>query len=148
MKQHGFTLLELLAVGGIIVVGLTIAVIVINPRDYSVRARNVKRQLDVAQLVQAVSRYKEDNGKLPGSIGPLELIISSDAGDADICTDLVPKYLKDLPIDPVLDEDITYNSCADTDATYLLGYTIYHTPDGHIVVKAPLAEDKKIQASN
>src|SRR4030067_2163622 len=99
--QKGFTLVELLVVIGILATLLAITLIAINPPRQFSQANDTKRASDVNTILNAIHQYAADNqGALPvGITGTVQNI--SDAG-ANICTDLITRYIAALPQDPSL----------------------------------------------
>lgn len=66
--KHGFTLLELLLVIGIMAIMASLVFIAIDPAKRLNASRNARRWSDVTVLLQAVKTYQADNGgTLPGS---------------------------------------------------------------------------------
>lgn len=103
-QEKGFTLIELLVVIGILAILLAIVLIAINPARQFAQANNTKRQSDVNAILNAIGSYMADNkGQLPSgmpSAGQLPVYISDTAGQGNICTALVPRYIAQLPSDP------------------------------------------------
>src|SRR4051812_11172897 len=99
-RQNGFTLPELLVTGTVMLLLIALSFVFVHPRDYSARERNTVRQLGIAQLSQAITRYKADNGKLPDGITATPAVIGNADNDLDWCALFVPKYMKDMPLDP------------------------------------------------
>lgn len=62
-RQHGFTLIEILVVVGIIGFLATIAVVTFSNIQKS--ARDTRRFADAEQLVKAIKLYREQNGGFP-----------------------------------------------------------------------------------
>ncbi|MFA5792693.1 MAG: type II secretion system protein [Candidatus Gracilibacteria bacterium] len=137
-KKRGFTLIEVLLVVVIIAILAGIVIIAVNPARQIAQTNNAQRDSDVRSILDAVHQYAVDNrGALPAAITGEALMI----GDAsiDICTDLVPTYLAEMPFDP------TYATGAYTDCTtYDSGYTIMEGADGRVTVAAPTAELSEI----
>lgn len=139
--RKGFTLIELLVVIGILGILLAIVLIAINPARQFALSNNTKRSSDVNTILNAVSQYMADNkGKLPPSLGVLgtaypETEIS--AAGADICGDVTPTFVAQLPVDPTGSPTYTFGSCA----SYDTGYHISVTTDGRVTVTAPLAQE-------
>lgn len=142
-KQRGFTLPELLVSGAIIIILLATTLVVMRPKNYDVAQRDASRRLDLAAVMQAVVAYKAKNGTLPESITTEELIMGSEATESDICLDLVPTYIKDLPLDPIAGGKDSLHSCIDQGASYTTGYSIRKTAEGTVTLAAPLTERGK-----
>jgi prepilin-type N-terminal cleavage/methylation domain-containing protein len=139
-NTSGFTLVELLVVIGILTVLLAITLVAINPLRQFAQADNTQRRSDVLALLNAVSEYAADNsGALPGTLGSAtgsaETIASSTAaGNIDLCSDLVPTYLAELPRDP---DNGSYTSCTTYDTQYTI---VVSESSNRVTVAAPDAE--------
>lgn len=60
---QGFTLIELLVV--ISIIGLLASVILVSLSEARVKARDLRRRTDIAQLQKAIEMYYQDNGVYP-----------------------------------------------------------------------------------
>ncbi len=134
-KSHkAFTLIEVLLVIVIIAILAGIVIIAVNPGRQIAQANDAQRDNDVRAILDAVHQYGIDNrGTLPAAITGVATEVS-DAG-VDICTDLVPTYIAEMPFDPT-DADASFTDCTD----YATGYTIMVDADGRVTVAAPNAE--------
>lgn len=140
LDQRGFTLPELFVATGLIVLLMVPAFFLLHPKDFGAQQRNAQRRLDAAHLLQAINAYQKDNGKLPASITTKPALIGSAQGAANICADLLPRYLKIMPNDPLV-RGGSLASCNKADADYVTGYAISKSSDGvHVTVLATLAE--------
>lgn len=146
-QQRGFTLIELLVVIGILAILLAITLIAINPTKHFQDTRNAKRQSDVVAILNGIYEYEASNaGSIPPTLasvstssGTPSLIASSGAGSVNPCTNLVPTYLADLPIDPSTGTKAGATACA---GTYSTGYTMYkNATSSRFTVSAPAAEN-------
>lgn len=104
MKQraYGFTIVELLIV--IVVVAILAALSYVGYTSVQARARDAKRQSDVATIVKALELYYVNNGRYPSGNGS-SLINNQWSSSADgswqhLATQLAP-YLDTLPKDPI-----------------------------------------------
>jgi len=148
--QGGFTLIELLIVIGILAILLAITLLALNPTQHFQGARNSQRSSDVTAILDGIYEYEAaHSGNLPGSVSSLTAGTTYDVQDeaganiVDLCGDLVPTYLADLPLDP----DSTYGTktgstaCAGGGDTYKTGYTLSRSASSNrITVSAPHAE--------
>lgn len=151
--RQGFTLIELLVVIGILAVLLTIVLIAINPARQFSQSNNTKRRSDVNAILNAVHQYGADNR---GNINALNIpaddgdplngseaqAIGNNAGEADLCLEVVTLYLAALPQDPLSNNGaaITEADCTPP-STYNTGYTIVRSStNNRITVAAPSAE--------
>ena len=136
-SSKGFTLIELLVVIGILAVLLAITLIAINPARQFSQANNTKRSSDVNAILNAVGQYAADNkGVLPAGITTTTQTISNLG--ANICADLVTKYMAALPVDPLTNNGTPITVCG---AAYTTNYTVVRSAtDNRITVTAPAAE--------
>ena len=135
-NRKGFTLVEVLLVIVIIAILAGIVIVAINPGRQISQANNTERNADIKAILDGVHEYAIDNrGAFPTGITATATVVGSGTGQIDICTDLVPTYLAEMPFDP------TATSADYTDCTsYNTGYTISQSTDGRITVAAPTAE--------
>jgi type IV pilus assembly protein PilA len=145
LSQKGFTLIEILIVIGILAVLLAIVLIAVNPQKQFKQANNTARKADVNAILNAVSAYAAANdGQLPANITATAKTITSTAGasNIDLCSDLTPEFIADLPLDPTAGTESPAGSvCGDSGATYSSGYTIKSSTGNRVTVSAPSAED-------
>lgn len=155
-----FTLIELLVVIGILTVLLAIVLIAINPARQFSQANNTQRRSDVNAILNAVHQYGADNKGNLSALGSTTFIDTTvrticgpltgaagacpNATSLDICADVVPIYLADLPLDPTGGSETPAGStCTAVGATYVTGYTIVSTgaaAGNRVTVNAPAAE--------
>jgi prepilin-type N-terminal cleavage/methylation domain-containing protein len=158
----GFTLIELLVVIGILAILLSIVLIAINPARQFGQANNTRRRSEVTQILNAIGAYAADHkGLLPAAIEGLGANvvteIGSNAGQADICGDLVPNYIPALPVDPQVSYDGTVASgtpvstcpvAGDYETGYQVSHDVAAGGDGRVTVDANLnAENEEIIAN-
>jgi type IV pilus assembly protein PilA len=144
-NQGGFTLIELLVVIGILAILLAVTLIAINPNKHFQDSRNAQRQSNVSAILDAIYEYESaNNGKIPPTISgvtstPVEIGLGT--LKVDLCSDLSPTYLADMPFDPSAGT-VTGGStpCAIGVTAYDSGYTI-GVSNGRFTVAAPHAED-------
>jgi prepilin-type N-terminal cleavage/methylation domain-containing protein len=135
-KQHGFTLLEILLVVGLIAVLAGIVIFAINPSRQLADARDSQRKVDVNTILNAVYQYAIDNrGTMPFT-GSGEICKTG----ADSCSGLIDlgvltdsnRYLVAIPYDP---SDPSANGT---------GYTITLHATGRVTVTATYGENSEI----
>ena len=140
-KTKGFTLIELLVVIGILAVLLAIVLIAVNPPRQFILARNTQRRSDALAILNGVGQFFAENGTLPANIatGSAQAVKSSVAPGTpgDICDNLVPTYLAEMPVDPLPSSSFDFTDCS----TYDSGYTITKNAANRITVEAPKSED-------
>jgi prepilin-type N-terminal cleavage/methylation domain-containing protein len=136
LNKKGFTLIEVLLVIVIISILAGIVIVAINPARQLSQANNAERDSDVSAILNAVHQYAVDNrGAYPSAITSTATVMGSTSGLVNLCTDLVPTYIAEMPFDP------TASGAAYTDCTsYNTGYTIVVDSDNRITVAAPSAE--------
>jgi type IV pilus assembly protein PilA len=134
--QGGFTLIELLVVIGILAILLAITLIAINPSKHFQDSRNAQRSSNVTAILNGIYEYESaNNGNVPPSLDSATTTATEISSSAiNLCADVVPTYLANLPTDPGL----TSNDC--TDGTYDTGYQIKKTSSGRFTVLAPSTE--------
>lgn len=140
MYKKGFTLIEMLLVVIVIAILTTIVLVAINPARQIAQTNNTKRSADVITILNAVSQYIVDNGgDIPTSteatMNSIPKNMGITAGDIEICDDLVPLYVAELPFDPG-EPDAYFTACND----YNLQYNISVDSDGRVTVDAPNAQ--------
>jgi prepilin-type N-terminal cleavage/methylation domain-containing protein len=147
--QGGFTLIELLVVIGILAILLAITLIALNPNQHFQGARNAQRSSNVSEVLNAIYEYQaQNNGTLPPSVqgtiapdSPLAKTTPTTPGDVDLCTDLVPTYIAELPMDPGAATPTGGSTpCAAGTTAYDTDYTISKTTGGRFTIKAPSTE--------
>lgn len=136
-NRKGFTLVEVLLVIVIIAILAAIVIVAINPGRQVSQANNTQRSSDVKTILDAVHQYSIDNrGVYPSAITGTATVVGSGTGQIDICSDLVPTYIAELPFDPTAD-GASYTDCT----SYDTGYTIVQdATTSRITVAAPNAE--------
>src|SRR3989344_7234857 len=95
-SQKGFTLVELLVV--IAIIGILATLLLLQLGVARQRARDAKRIVDISQVRTAVELYFDDTGQYPQ--------VATFAGLGALIT---PKYVTNLPIDPLNNGNYTYN---------------------------------------
>ena len=136
MYKKAFTLAEISL--GIVLISIlfVISAVMINPNKQLGNINNASRRSDVFAIYNAINQYRNANlGKLPDGITSTarnicQAVCTPSSTQIDISTEL-NQYLRSntLPIDPL------------QTGTTLTGYTVYVTPEGRVVVAAPLAQN-------
>ena len=93
--KNGFTLIELLVV--ISIIGVLAALVVVNYSSARIRARDVARKSDLAQIKRALRLYYNDNNAYPDAIT---------FGDLWETVDEKMTYMRLIPNDPL--EGVSY----------------------------------------
>ena len=143
-RQSGFTFLELLIVGTLLLICIGVMLLLVRPNNVDAERNNAKRRLDLAAIMVAIADYQKQQGHLPPTIRGEDTPIATNEDGFNLCDDLVPQYLEDVPSDPavgfkVVEED----SCAGVDQYYMSGYVVRVEEGGRVVLSAPAAENKE-----
>lgn len=149
-KKSGFTLVEVLVVIGILAILLAVTLVAINPGQHFKDSRNSQRQANVTAILDAVYAYEsQHSGSVPPSLAsvastpsPLSKHTTPVVGEVDVCADLVPAAIADLPFDP---SATLGSSCSDTE--YDTGYEIAKSASNRFTVSAPDAEGTTISVT-
>jgi prepilin-type N-terminal cleavage/methylation domain-containing protein len=158
---HGFTLIEILVVIGMAAILSTAVLVAVNPLRQFAQVRNIKRQHDVALLLEAVTQKIISDGgifatttdtssagcpqKLPSSF---QKIGDMKSNQMNLYACIVPRYIADLPRDP----SVGYLDCPIGQVCYgthfELGYSIRQDPVTHqVTVCAPNAAEPALPGS-
>jgi prepilin-type N-terminal cleavage/methylation domain-containing protein len=144
-NQRGFTLIELLVVIGILAILLAITLVALNPTKHFQGARNAQRSSDVTAILDGIYEYEAANkGTLPPSLSTATSTatpLATTSGDIEVCSDLVPTYIADLPLDPTTGTKTPAGGSTCSATSYDSGYTIALGASNRITIAAPSAED-------
>ncbi len=143
-KTRGFTLVEILVVIGIIAILAGIVLIAINPSRQFAQARNLQRQSNVNEILNAIGQRIADNKGVfrlaTDTICTQNISATTSmkmaSSDFDINACLVPTYLPSLPIDPDAGQAY-FKTASDYDSGYLIQKNATTT---RITISAPYAE--------
>ena len=138
-RKKAFTLIEVLVVIVILAILAGIVIFAVNPKRQIAQANNAQRNNDVKAILDAVYQYTVDHrGDYPVSIPAVPTVVGSDAGQVDICGDVIPNYLTAMPFDP---DQVGggYVDCTDYNTGYVISVT-----GARLTVSAPLAELSEI----
>lgn len=130
---------ELLVTGGVLVVLLALAAILISPKIDDTQTRNAERRVGVAAIAQALNRYADAHGRMPDVITEEELFIGSGEAEADLCAVLVPEYAAGLPFDPLSQALGEATECPGGAGDYITAYAIQKSGN-EVVISAPFTE--------
>lgn len=160
-NSQGFTLIELLVVIGILAILLAITLIALNPSQHFAGARDSQRSSDVTAILDGIYEYQAAHtGNLPPSVATLTATVRQLSNDTatynvvgsepvDLCADLVPTYIADLPKDPNTtfgtQTPATGATCSAT--TYDTGYRISKSTSSRFTISAPHAENSNISVT-
>lgn len=135
-KEHGFTLIEVLVVIGIVAILSAVVLIAINPGRQFKIARDSQRTANVTAILDAVGQNITENkgifscGGAPFDIPSGSTVIKKASGGLDIGACLVPIYISTLPYDP------SGNAFYDNLQSYDTGYSIAKDTEGRITISA------------
>lgn len=115
-KCNGFSFPEIILVLGVISLAILLIFNVVRPNIQFQKTRNIKRNSDVVEILDAIDAYKAGNlGRIPEEITEELKMIGSDNTECIIqcenevttnCIDLskyvVPTYIKGIPQDPLI----------------------------------------------
>lgn len=147
-SERGFTVLELLIVIVVLALFVGASVFFLRPASYEAAEQDAERQLGLAAMGQALQRYKKAEGGWPKGLPSKDTPISSFEDGYDLCLDIIPDYLRLMPLDPA--NGIQYTGspeagnmeftddkpCTDHDITYASGFSIRQDKDGAITLSA------------
>ncbi len=147
--ESGFTLPELIVVLAVLLVGVAITVFALRPTDYTIDDTMAERRTRAASLVQALVRYRQDTGAWPQGIGPeVKTLGNEEKPQVDLCPVLVPKYIDDIPVDPLIGYKLTPDQTSFTGdpctagIIYTSAFTVWTSKDGQqITVRAQGIDD-------
>lgn len=101
-KQKGFTIVELLIV--IVVIGILAAIVIVAYNGVQSRAKDAKRQTDIAAITKALEIYYLDNSRYPSGSGSTTInsgwSTTADASWSNLLTSLAPYLGSASPADP------------------------------------------------
>jgi uncharacterized protein (TIGR02145 family)/prepilin-type N-terminal cleavage/methylation domain-containing protein len=100
-KKKAFTLVEILIVVALIAILIVTVIMLINPGQRLVDARNAVREAHIKALESVTYAYKVDNGSFPEDITTTLTEICNTNLETPDCTDLVDLSMLDFPVLPV-----------------------------------------------
>lgn len=141
-NQQGFTIPELLVVVVLVLALCVGSYYLLKPVDYGPQQRDAARRTAIAQIADALVKYHRDHGQLPSQITTSKRTLSTDTRTGvNICSELVPAYLKDLPMDPSLHVKSVNGDCRAKNQQYVASFLVYRSADGaSFTISAPLHE--------
>ena len=147
-RQQGFTLVEVLVVVGILAILLAITLVAINPNQHFQDSRNSQRSSNVTAILDAIYEYESaHSGNVPPSLSSASstaTLIGSGTGHIDLCADLVPADIADMPLDPSTGTKAGADCAADD---YETGYSVSKSASNRFTITAPSAEGTTISVT-
>lgn len=114
-----------------------------KPKD--IENRNAQREYDVALLVQILTAYYDEQGVLPKGVTTKFVPITNADDGIDLCSELIPAYLTDLPFDPTGGMVTEDGGCSGENQLYRTGYSLKKNAAGNeITVVATTSEGGKV----
>ncbi len=141
---------------GILAILLAITLVAINPNQHFQDSRNTQRSANVSAILDAIYEYESSHsGNVPPSLtgvtgtpAPLKLSSPTVPGEVDLCGDLAPADIADLPMDPSTGTATGGSTpCAGSTTEYDTGYTIAKSASNRFTVSAPDAEGTTISVT-
>lgn len=154
-QKDGFTLIELILVIAIIMVLTSVVLVSLNLNKQFKSAREAQRIANVGVILDSLTQYAIDQkGKsaIPndnisryiseGVHKPIGSAFDSPVPQPNIalCELLVPKYMAQIPIDPLMSSTSSQGIDAGNCSNYHTGYMVTGTLEGRIIVSAPFSE--------
>jgi type IV pilus assembly protein PilA len=120
---------------------VVIALVVVNSSMQFAQGNNTARRGDVKTILDAIHQYAGENkGKLPANMPKTGesgvQIAQNSGGPGDICSDISPDYIAQVPTDPGL----RTSAVSDCTTDYQTGYMIAVDINGKVTVSAPYAQ--------
>lgn len=112
--KKGFTLIELLVVITIIAILSTIGLTMYQNSQKA--ARDAKRKQDLQTIAEALEQKKGISGSYPAACNN----IRSDSSSWNITSCGLTNYLRDMPQDPINQDNYRYHLCIDTSGAYFV----------------------------
>lgn len=100
-NQNAFTLIEVIVALGIFATIISMGVV--SYRGYASSARDARRKVDVEEMRSALELYRSDQAN---ASYPLASNLSN----------LVPTYIREIPVDPITDVEYSYTPLPDSPA--------------------------------
>lgn len=99
--RRGFTIVELLIV--IVVIAILAAISIVAYNGIQQRARDSERSAEMQTVEKALAMYFIDNGSYPTCSNAVYVPGAAASGCylATIASSLVPKYISNIPLDPI-----------------------------------------------
>jgi prepilin-type N-terminal cleavage/methylation domain-containing protein len=154
-----FTLIELLVTIGIVTILMSITIVSINIGGQFKSAREAKRSSDVRLLLDSITQYiidEKDTADIAkdnlskylsnGTYIPVGSVTAENVPtpNIDLCSVLIPKYIAQMPSDPIFDLD--GSGSIDDCNNYHSGYMLTRSLEGRLTISAPYSESQPIIA--
>jgi prepilin-type N-terminal cleavage/methylation domain-containing protein len=156
VNERGFTIPELLVVIAILAIMLAGTVLFLRPVSYDNRSNDANRRVGLSAMAQALNEYRQKMGSWPAGIPAADTAITTQPNGFDLCTRLVPTFLKDVPLDPQLGLEYTgedtapnpsLDGCGTQGVKYTTGYSIRQSKDGAVTVSSLSSAGGRIEVT-
>jgi prepilin-type N-terminal cleavage/methylation domain-containing protein len=151
LKQAGFTMPELIVAIVLLIGALIGAAFVLRVDPQMAAQDNAQRRIDLAAMARGLHAYQHaHSGALPDGILDKPVVIGNIDGELDLCAELVPAYMGDLPLDPTTGAKASNDTttivnkdgqpCSASNMRYSTAYTILKDSADGFTLGAPSSE--------
>lgn len=154
-RKEGFTLIELILVIAIIMILTSTVLVSLNLDKQFKSAREAQRIANVGVILDSLTQYSIDHkgrSVIPsdnvsryiseGVHKPIGSAFDTPVPTPNIalCDILVPEYIAQIPIDPLMTKTNSQGVDASNCRNYHTGYMVTGTLEGRIIISAPFSE--------
>lgn len=135
-RAKTFTITDLLIAQLLFAIFLGLVFLIINPGKRLEEQKQKVKLRDINVLSEAINQYSKDHpGTVSKNFPEFNLAVEikkNNGGVGDLCWELVPKYIPELPVNP----DLSAVPIRDCSKDYVTGYLILLKKDGKVEVSA------------